>query len=60
MSKNPRLPQCMYVGMRPQAFGHPEKKDWADAEKTIEKLRTEFIEKEVRVHATSLSAFPFR
>mmetsp|Transcript_6392 Transcript_6392/g.14747 ORF Transcript_6392/g.14747 Transcript_6392/m.14747 type:complete len:234 (-) Transcript_6392:540-1241(-) len=38
---------CLYIGMRPQAFGHPEKKDWADADKTIEKLRTEFIKNEL-------------
>ena len=41
---------CLYIGMRPQAYGHPEKKDWADADETVKKLRTQFIENEVRVH----------
>ena len=37
----------LYIGMRPQAMGHPPKDEWEDAETTIEKLRTDFIANEL-------------
>lgn len=38
---------CLYVGMRPQAFGHPPKEEWADADSVIEGLRSGFIANEL-------------
>jgi len=38
---------ALYIGMRPTAMGHPEKKDWAEADATIEKLRTSFLANEL-------------
>mmetsp|Transcript_16050 Transcript_16050/g.34712 ORF Transcript_16050/g.34712 Transcript_16050/m.34712 type:complete len:243 (-) Transcript_16050:206-934(-) len=38
---------AMYVGMRPQALGHPPKDEWADADATIEKMRSGFIADEL-------------
>jgi len=34
---------CLYIGMRPQAFGYPPKEEWAEADATCEKLRSRFI-----------------
>lgn len=38
---------AMYVGMRPQVMGYPPKDEWADAEATIEKMRSGFIAEEL-------------
>jgi len=38
---------ALYIGMRPTAMGHPEKKDWAEADATIERLRTSFLVNEL-------------
>jgi len=34
---------CIYLGMRPEKFGHPPKEGWADAEATIKKIREDFL-----------------
>ncbi|KAL7533637.1 hypothetical protein ACHAWF_004566 [Thalassiosira exigua] len=38
---------ALYIGMRPQVFGYPPKDQWAEADATIEKLRTGFIKNEL-------------
>jgi glutathione S-transferase len=33
----------IYMSMYPEAYGHPTKEEWADADATIQKLRTGFV-----------------
>jgi len=35
------------MSMFPEAFGHPPKEEWADADATMKRLRTGFVEKEL-------------
>jgi glutathione S-transferase len=37
----------LYIGMLPQTMGYPPKDEWAEADATIEKLRTDFIANEL-------------
>lgn len=37
----------IYMSMYPEAYGHPTKDEWADADATIKRLRTGFVEKEL-------------
>jgi len=34
---------CLYLGMRPEKFGHPPKAEWSDADAVIERMRTGFL-----------------
>lgn len=37
----------VYMSMYPEAYGHPIKEEWADAEDTIKRLRLGFVEKDL-------------
>lgn len=37
---------ALYIGMRPQALGHPPKEEWKEMGATVEKLRTDFMSNE--------------
>eukprot|EP00578_Thalassiosira_sp_NH16_P002936 CAMPEP_0181138002 /NCGR_PEP_ID=MMETSP1071-20121207/34009_1 /TAXON_ID=35127 /ORGANISM="Thalassiosira sp., Strain NH16" /LENGTH=240 /DNA_ID=CAMNT_0023224799 /DNA_START=77 /DNA_END=799 /DNA_ORIENTATION=- len=38
---------AIYIGMRPQVFGHPPKGEWAESDAVIKKVRSTFIKEEL-------------
>ncbi|KAL9185794.1 hypothetical protein ACHAXT_003571 [Thalassiosira profunda] len=42
---------ALYIGMRPQALGHPPKEEWSDMDATVKKLRTDFLAEQLPQYA---------